>query len=87
MLAALTLAAMGFVWGMRSGLAWSVRDPYYRNCDPAQLTWVEEGILERISKLQDELARVRGMQNGSAAKTETVPGRNGRGLHCERGET
>lgn len=57
-LAAVILAALCAFWGWRAGLAYTARPPHYSSYGPAQLTWVEEGIMERISKLEDELAQV-----------------------------
>lgn len=66
-LAAAVLGALCASWGWRAGIARAgltraARPADYSSYGPAQLTWVEEGILERISKLEDELARVRELQ-------------------------
>ena len=58
--AALALAALGFMWGVRTGAASSGR-PAPEEYDPAELTWVAEGLMEEISELEDELARVQAM--------------------------
>ncbi len=60
--AVLALAAIGFFWGWRAGLAYAARQPDYGAYDPAQLSWAAEGIMERISELEDELDRVRELQ-------------------------
>ena len=59
LLAALLLLVMGFWWGVRTGAAPVRRD--LSSYSKAQLTWAAEGILEQISELEDDLARVRAM--------------------------
>ena len=59
LLAALLLAAMAFYWGLRVGYErtrpWELTD--YEGLDAAQMSWVIEGIQERISDLTDRLER------------------------------
>lgn len=66
LLAALLLAAMAYHWGLRVGYEttrpWEITD--YGPLDAAQMSWVIEGIQERISVLHDRLA--------SAVETQQV---------------
>ena len=59
LLAAVLLAALAFYWGLRVGYEvtrpWELTD--YGPLDAAQMSWVIEGIQERISALNDRLAR------------------------------
>ena len=63
MLAAVVLTS---TWIVRDTPVYAPRPPtgeaYWRTLDPAQLSWVAEGIMERISALQDELDAVRAIQ-------------------------
>ena len=38
------------------------QEPSWEELDPAQLSWVIEGIQERISELEDDLLRVQKLQ-------------------------
>ena len=62
--AALLLAAMAYAWGLRVGYAaprpWEATD--YDAMTPAELSWVAEGIQERMSDLLDDLAAVQRLQ-------------------------
>lgn len=66
LLAVVLLAVLCFILGRASasvGLDPAELPPEdYTTYDPASLSWVQEGILERISELQDELAVVREIQ-------------------------
>lgn len=59
LLATLLLVALAFCWGLRVGYdvtrPWELTD--YGSLDAAQMSWVVEGIQERISTLQDRLTR------------------------------
>ena len=62
--AALLLAAMAYAWGLRTGYTaprpWELTD--YDAMAPAELSWVAEGIMERMSDLADDLATVQRLQ-------------------------
>lgn len=60
--AALALAAIGFLWGWRTALRQTAAPPDYGAYDQAQLSWAAEGIMERVSELQDELELIRSLQ-------------------------
>lgn len=60
--AALALAVLGALWGWRAGQARAARPADYSGYDPAQLSWVQEGIQERIAALEQELETVREIQ-------------------------
>ena len=61
-LAVIVLSCIFFVLGYKAGYAEATAWPDYRDYDPAQLSWVAEGIQERMSDLQDELDYVREVQ-------------------------
>ena len=63
LVAAFLLAALCAVWGWRAGITYAARPPDYSRYEPAQLSWVAEGIMERISELEDELASVQRLQD------------------------
>ena len=67
-LAALAIMAIGFVLGLRSGGGRAVGKPDYGARTPAELSWIAEGIQERISQMNDELERVRRLM-----ETDVVP--------------
>lgn len=45
------------------------QEPSWEELDPAQLSWVIEGIQERISELEDDLLRVQKLQREKLADT------------------
>ncbi len=45
----------------------------WEDMDPAQLSWVIEGIQERISALQDDLARAKTLQADKLAVARPPP--------------
>ena len=45
------------------------QEPSWEELDPAQLSWVIEGIQERISELEDDLLRVQKLQWEKLADT------------------
>lgn len=59
LLGSLLLISLVFYWGYRTGYAcarpWEITD--YGNLDAAQMSWVIEGIQERIVDLEDRLDR------------------------------
>ena len=61
-LALMLIMAVCFSWGLRTGLTPSYRRPDYAVLDAAQLSYVAEGLQERIAALTDELARVTALQ-------------------------
>lgn len=63
--AALLLAAIGFALGQRFGQVPAASPPDYSAYDRAQLSWAAEGIMERISELEDQLTQVRAILSGS----------------------
>lgn len=66
LIAALLLAGLCFVVGLRAGYA--ARRPDYENYGLAELSWVTEGIMERISELEDELKYVQLLQREKLAE-------------------
>lgn len=60
LLAAALLGALCFWWGVRTG-SMPARRPAPETMSPAELTWAAEGIMEQISALEDQLARVRAL--------------------------
>lgn len=58
-LAVLLVACLAFAWGRRTGYEtghpWELTD--YDGIDAAQMSWVIEGLQERISELQTRLVR------------------------------
>ena len=63
MAAAVLLLLLGFIWGWRTGLASGARFMARGGYDRARLSWVAEGIMERISELRDELVQVRSLMD------------------------
>lgn len=64
-LAVIVLVCMAFVAGrLTARPAWKPPEPVdYTTLTPAELSWVREGIMERISELEDEMKRVTDIQN------------------------
>lgn len=72
-IAALAMMAIGFALGLRSGGGRAAEKPDYGACTPAELSWIAEGIQERISQMNDELKRVRRLME-AAPRPASGPG-------------
>lgn len=57
--AAMLMMVIGVCWGWRICAYRAAKTPDYSAYTADELSWVEEGILERISEMEDELERVR----------------------------
>lgn len=76
--AALLLAALAFGMGLRAGRAGCEPDPPweapdYMTLTPDQLTWVIEGIQERISELEDDLDEAQRVMTSMLAVARPPP--------------
>ena len=56
-IAVLVICAICFSWGFRTGSRRLTAPTDYTQFNAAQLSWVIEGIEERMSALRDDLAR------------------------------
>ena len=77
LVAALLLAALAFGWGLRVGYTatrpWEITD--FAALPADQLTWVIEGIQERIAVLTDRLAEAQQVMAGLLSVARPPPER------------